>query len=284
MTVEVKTNTGPIHALTARRAYFNFLTHIRYAHGAGLRWPVETVVEFGVGTSLGIGFCALLAGAERYSGFDALAHLDILAQAGLLTELRELFLDRAPAMNDAGAKAFDFPRHIISNEAVKSGCSRTDYMDRITYVAPYDADCAKRFASSADLIMSTATLEHVDDMEGGYKLFHAMTKPGGFQSHSIDFKSHGFGKAHNGKRLWNDHWLMTEAEWAMQTKDRAYSINRLPCSDHLKLVLRAGFKLLLINKRMQPTELKWSDLAPRWQWMTAEDLGCSGVHVIATRS
>lgn len=284
MSAIAKPASGPIHALDARRAYYGFLTHIRYAHSAGLRWPVETVAEFGTGTSLGIGFCALLAGAERYLGFDAVAHMDASAQGGLLEELRGLFRERAPAYSDSGEKAFDFPHHAISVGDTERGLSRSDYMERVTYVAPYDAGCAQRFAQSADLIMSTATLEHVDDMEGGYRLFHAMTKPGGFQSHSIDFKCHGFAKPRDGKRLWNGHWEFTEAEWAKLIKGKAYSINRLPCSSHLQLMLRAGFKLLTINKRMQPSELKWSDLAPRWQWMTAEDLGCSGVHVIARRT
>jgi hypothetical protein len=129
-------DSGPIHQLDARRAYYVFLTHIIKAHSAGLRWPVDTVAEFGVGTHLGIGFCALLTGAQKYYGLDAVAHMDASAQADLWEELRGLFLDRAPAINDAGEKAFDFPRHIIADDALRL----TDFGDlgndkRIVYVA-----------------------------------------------------------------------------------------------------------------------------------------------------
>lgn len=261
-------------------------------------WPVGTVTEFGVGTSLGIGFCAMLAGANRYHGFDAVSHMDASMQMALLEELHAMFRDQAPALNDAGAKAFDFPSHIIDSELLARSTSNEAYSairadldclvsgsstGRMMYVAPYDETVADRFSESADLLLSTATLEHVDNMEAGYKIFHAILKPNGFMSHSIDFKSHGFGLARDGVRSWNEHWLLTEAEWREVTKGKAYSINRIPCSDHLKLLIRAGFKQKIINKRMQEHTLKWSDLAPRFQWMTDEDLNCSGVHVVSIK-
>lgn len=290
--------SGPIHPLDARRAYYVFLTHLSKAHAAGLRWPVDTVTEFGVGTSLGIGMCALLAGAKRYIGFDALSHMDAKLQAHLLDELRTMFVERAPAFNDAGVKAFDFPSHILNADLAASSASDSAHkglltdLDRLAsgtagislmYVAPYDTAIAERFANSADLLLSTATLEHFDDMEAGYRLFHSMLKPDGLMSHSIDFKSHGFGLPREGTRCWNEHWLLTEAEWREVTRGKSYSINRLPCSDHLKLMIRAGFQQKIINKRMQEHPLKWSDLAPRFQWMTSEDLGCSGVHVVSVK-
>jgi hypothetical protein len=279
MTPTAKAPTsGPIHALDGRRAYFNFLSHLRYAHGAGLRWPVECFAEIGTGTSLGVGFCALLTGAKYYIGFDAAAHMDPSAQSSVLSELRALFAERAPALNDAGEKAFDFPQHIVGAWAQPSDA---DIMSRVSYVAPYDSSCATRFAQSADLIMSTATLEHIDDMAQGYALFRAMLKPDGLMSHSIDFKSHGFGKGFKGQQVWNEHWIPSEAEWRELTKGRSYSINRLTCSQHLQLQIKAGFKPLLVNKRSQPTDVRWSDLAPRFQWMTAEDLACSGAHIIS---
>ncbi len=38
--------SGPIHELDARRAYYVVLNHIIKALGAGLRWPASTVAEF----------------------------------------------------------------------------------------------------------------------------------------------------------------------------------------------------------------------------------------------
>lgn len=272
-------SSGPIHALDARRAYYCFLSHLRYAHGAGLRWPVKTVAEIGTGTSLGIAFCALLTGAQNYLGFDAVAHTDPSSQGDLLEKLRVMFAERAPVLNEAGEKAFDFPDHIAETPTLLR--SDADIMGRVCYVAPYEASAAERFAASADLIMSTATLEHVDDMAGGYAFFRAMIKPSGFMSHSIDFRSHDFGKGFKGKRVWNEHWLLSENEWRDMTKGRSYSINRLTCSQHLQLQINAGFKPLFISKRTDENDLRWFDLAPNFQWMTAEDMGCSGAHIIS---
>jgi hypothetical protein len=224
--------------------------------------------------------------------------MDAKLQMHLLDELHSMFSNRTPAFNDAGAKAFDFPSHIIDASVLASSTSTEAYSDlradinclvsgaasrKLKYFAPYDPAVAGKFANSADLLLSTATLEHFDNMEAGYRLFHDMLKPSGFMSHSIDFKSHGFGLAREGARSWNEHWLLTEAEWREVTRGKSYSINRLPCSDHLKLMIRAGFQQKIVNKRMQEHPLKWSDLAPRFQWMTNEDLGCSGVHVVSVK-
>jgi hypothetical protein len=297
--MESKLIIGPIHELGAQRVYFNFLTHVKYATQAGLRWPANTVTEFGVGASFGIAFCALLAGAKRFFGFDAIVHMNPAEQFDLLAELRELFIQRAPAKNNTGLVAFEFPGSVISDDIIEHATSLkrfneikkelgrladTGHSNIFNYIAPYDTNSPVRDIQSSDLLLSTATLEHIDDMEGAYKLFYKMLTSSGFMSHSIDFKSHGFAKQHNGKKHWNGHWLMTEAEWRAIAQKHTYSINRIPCSDHLKLIIKAHFKPLLINKRMQENELSWRDLAIRWQWMTAEDLCCSGLHVVATKS
>jgi len=281
-----KTDCGPIHELDARRAYYIFLTHIRKAHAAGLRWPVHTVIEIGVGTSLGVGLMCLLTGCDRYIGLDAVEHADVSSQRPLLDELRSMIIERLPALNDNGQVAFEFPRYAIPDHAIESNLYRSVLGDsRIVYEAPYSKDSADRYAEMADFLFSTATLEHVADMASGYHMFHRMLKWGAMMSHSIDFKSHGFGKPYNGKWLWNSHWLMKKDEWTRLTAGKAYSINRLACSEHLRLMLESKFELKLIEKRFLAvdSELKWPELSPEFQYMTEEDLRCSGVHVIAIK-
>lgn len=290
--------SGPIHPLGAQRAYFNFLTHVKGAAQAGLRWPVNTVSEFGVGESFGIAFCSLLAGAKCFHGFDLLAHMNPATQFDLLTELLELFIARAPAINNNGSIAFEFPKSVISDDVIDHEMLKMRFNDirkeldkladighskTLRYNAPYDITPRVGDIGSSNLLISTATLEHVSDIEGVYNLFYELLSQGGVMSHSIDFKSHGFTKLYNGKKHWNGHWLMTEAEWREISKNHTYSINRLPCSDHLKLIIKAHFNLILIRKRIDESELNWQDLALRWQWMTAEDLGCSGLHVVACK-
>lgn len=289
--------SGPIQPLDGRRAYYVFLSHLVKSHNAGMRWPLDTVSEIGTGTHLGIGFCALLSGARRYQGFDFLPHMNAANQFSLLDELHEMFVERSPAFNDSGEKALDFPHHILSDNVLEhclSSGSLTQIKeelgrvadegrsDRIAYIAPYESEWRK-FANSTDWLLSTATLEHIERIEDAYWIFHTMLKNNGFMSHSIDFKSHGFGLPHNGEKLWNAHWMLDGSQWRDMTIGKLYSINRLPCSEHLKITINSGFDLVLINKRIQENVLKWTDLAPQFQWMTSEDLGCSGAHIVSVK-
>ncbi len=291
-------SAGPVLPLDARRAYFQFLTHLRKAHQVGLTWPVRTFTEFGTGTSLAICFCALFAGAKQYQGFDLLRHVDLKSQSKILDGIRALYAERGPALNDNGQIAFEFPRDIIPESVLVDTMSddfyedikknvetlaKGDQSEQIAYHAPYKEQIKGYFGSS-DLIISTATLEHVDELEDLYSSFWSLLRSGGMMSHSIDLRSHGYLKPWNGEKLWNGHWLLDDIEWASITEGQAFSINRLPASQHLKMIVEQGFDLLFVQKRKFENKLAWKDLTRQFAWLPAEDIECSGLHAIAIKS
>lgn len=302
MATTAATNThnwtsGPVLPLSANRAYFQFLTHVTKSRRAGVDWPVDAFTEFGTGTTLGVCICALFSGAKSYQGFDLIRHVNLDDQHSVVDDIHSLFASNAPARNDNGEIAFEFPREIITDAILKETLSdsfvrslKNDLSllaqglrpSRISYTAPY-AESLPRYEGTSNYVMSTATLEHIDDLPRLYSQFRDLLRPGGVMSHSIDMRSHGYLKPWNGEKLWNGHWLLTDDEWESVTAGQEFSINRAPASQHLKLIVENGFELLFVQKRMFANKLKWSDLAPRHQWMTVEDIECSGLHVIARK-
>ena len=272
---------GPVLPLDAQRAYFQFMTHLTKTVKTGEKWPVETFAEFGNGTSFAVGICALLSGADRYLAFDFLPLVDMAKQPALVEQLRSMFAAREPARNDLGKVAIDFPREIVT-DAILARTLAADPLTRIEYVAPY-AGRLPAYRGAVDMLVSTATMEHVDDAEALYADFRLLLRPGGVMSHSIDMRNHGYSKERNGKTLWNSHWLLSDREWAEVTAGQSFSINRLPASSHIRFIVEHGFKLLAVQKRRFENELKYYELASRFQWMTAEDIECSGLHVISAK-
>lgn len=266
---------GPVLPLDAQRAYFQFMTHLTKTVKAGGQWPVDTFAEFGNGTSFAVGICAFFAGAGRYLAFDFLPLVDRAKQPTLVDQLRAMFAAREPARNDLGKVAIEFPHEIIGSAAPVA-----DPLSHIEYVAPY-AGRLSAYNGAVDMLVSTATMEHVDDTEALYADFRRLLRPGGVMSHSIDMRNHGYSKERNGKTLWNSHWLLTDREWSDVTAGQSFSINRLPASTHIRYIVEHGFKLMAVQKRRFENELKYYELANRFQWMTPEDIECSGLHVIA---
>ncbi|MCV6595552.1 MAG: hypothetical protein OIF40_00520 [Mangrovicoccus sp.] len=122
--MKVTTSQGPIHQLGADRAYFLFLTHLQTATKQRLAWPVQTVSEIGTGTSLGLGNCSILAGAERYQGLDGFDHLNRADHWPLLEQLIGYFQKRAPATLGNGGQSIACPQNMIANEILENSLSQ----------------------------------------------------------------------------------------------------------------------------------------------------------------
>src|SRR5450631_1044571 len=93
------THTGGTDS--ARYCYSVWLRHLikRYQSGLFIR-PPSRVAEFGPGDSIGIGLAALLCGADRYYGLDALPLANLRRNLSVLDELVELFRARLPIPGD----------------------------------------------------------------------------------------------------------------------------------------------------------------------------------------
>ena len=66
----VHSYSNPLGTLSATSCYSIFLRHICLLRGVGVPHVPRIVVELGPGSSLGTGFAALIAGAEKYYALD----------------------------------------------------------------------------------------------------------------------------------------------------------------------------------------------------------------------
>lgn len=285
---------------SARYCYSVWLRHLvktqmyRHAPFSG------TVVELGPGDSLGIGLAALLSGASRYIAVDVVHHANIEKNLAVLAELVQLFVARTPipGSNEFPAIKPDlddycFPYAILDHEqmirnlaperikiitsALRGKTDMQGNQSLVCYVDPITA-VTKIPPRSANLVLSQAVLEHVDDLSGVYQACHTWLSPSGLMSHDIDFKSHGT------SREWNGHWAYPEATWKLLRGRRPYLLNREPCGTHLGLLAAYGFDVLSVERTKLPSRLKPNQFAEPFRGIIEDDLTTASAFVIARKS
>jgi SAM-dependent methyltransferase len=186
--------------------------------------------------------------------------------------------------------SYAFPGHILS-EAILAAALDEARLGRIresvrrpnvpgsmiAYRTRYfDESAIER--DSIDLLCSQAVLEHVDDLVGSYRAMRLWLKPGGVISHVIDFR------CHSTARDWNGHWEYSDRIWKIIRGKRSYLLNREPYSRHLQLMSESGFALAGCRKDRLESRLAKSDLAPRFQQITDEDLTTCTAHLLAVKT
>jgi len=119
-------------------------------------------------------------------------------------------------------------------------------------------------------------MEHVEDVPGTYNALHEWLRPGGFMSHNIDFRCHGL------TRDWNGHWTLSDGVWRLVKGTRAYLINRVPHSAHLKLLQDAGF-IVVNDLRRCGAGFDRQLLAPRFVDLSELDLSTTGTFIQARK-
>ena len=284
--------------VSARYCYGVWMRHLVRAAEAGLDTSPRAVAELGPGDSFGIGLAAVLSGADRYSAFDAKPHahpeqnLQVFEELVGLFQRRERIPDQSEFPNTFPVLAsYDFPSGLLRDarltrsldaarldliRAALRGTAPADAAIRISYAAPWDAT-TRIEPGTIDMALSQAVLEHVEDVPNTYKALHRWIRPGGFMSHSIDFKSHGL------TTDWNGHWTVGDGLWRIARGNRPYLINRLPYSVHLAAMKDAGFTVVAETPRYL-SALPRAALAERFRGLTDDDLRISGVFVQAQSS
>lgn len=137
----------------------------------------------------------------------------------------------------------------------------------LRYVAPWkSADVVPE--NFADMVLSHAVLEHVEDLDMVFASCRRWLKPGGLMSHDIDLRCHKL------CTQWNGHWAIPEWMWRLIVGHRTFLLNRQPCSTYETLTLRYGFKPLALFRETLPG-IPRERLAPRWKDLSDQDLCCS---------
>lgn len=115
--------------------------------------------------------------------------------------------------------------------------------ERIRHVI--DDDGLSGLRSEADLALSCAVLEHVNDLPGTLADMAAALRPGGLACHFVDLRSHGFDWGHPLDFLGVPAWA-----WRLVSSHNGSLSNRLRLSDHR----RALAALPLADVRIEATE------------------------------
>lgn len=285
---------------SASYCYSVWIKHLTLLRQAGLRKIPNAIAELGPGDSLGIGLAALLSGANEYYALDVKKSCNTKRNLGVLNELVELFRARASTPASEGFPDLRsylgsnmFPDDILTEEQLMESLHEdriddirraitgleSDTIDqskkiKIRYIVPWsDPDVLD--PESVDLIYSQAVLEHVDNLEAVYRSMSIWLKPGGYMSHKIDFRSHNLTKE------WNGHWACNEITWKIARGKKPYLLNRQPCSAHVDLLGKYGFRVVSRFMHADPSGITRKQLAAKWRDMADEDLHCSGVHIQA---
>lgn len=282
---------------SARYCYSVWLRHLIMAKKNGLNPYPKVVAELGPGDSLGIGLAALISGSDKYFAFDVVEHANAKRNAAIFAELVTLFGSRTPVPGDdefPNAKPYledyAFPADIFDDNRLRHALeeARTerirgflstchDHDSPIQYKVPwYGASILAK--ESVDMIYSQAVLEHVDDVRDTYRAMHSWLRPTGYMSHQIDFKSHGTAEE------WNGHWVYSDLMWTLIRGKRPYLLNRAPHSTHIATLIEEGFRVVCDKTIHSESRVTRDELAPRFRFMSDEDLITSGAFIQGVKS
>ena len=282
---------------TASYSYGVWMKHLVLLWQHGMRHIPRTVVELGPGTSVGTGLAALLTGAERYVGIDAIAHADTGTNVQVFHELLRLFRNRAPRPT-AGYPSYDqylderlFPSSILTGERLVAALARERVgrlegavralgadtpRPEICYQPWARPDCIG--AAQADLVFSHVAMNQVEDLEGAYGRCARWLRPGGWMSHQIDLTSLEITPEWNGHRRYGD------LAWKIVSGRRPYFINREPAGTHLRVIEESGFEIIdAIRGFRRHGGISRAEHAERFRSFSDEDLATQSLFVIARR-
>ena len=288
--------TGPL--LPARYFYSVWLRHLVMAWENGLSTAPRVVAEFGPGSALGVGLSALLTGAERYVAFDIVRHPSPRRNLAMLDELAALYRERADIPGDEEfpevepkLASYRFPHHVLKAERLDRALDPERIAElrraisvlvheggkgsRLRYIVPWHS-VGKSDLGSVDMLLSQAVLEHVDDLPVAYRSMYRLLSPGGFMSHTIDYRCHGTA------RQWNGHWKYSDFTWNLVFGRRPYLINRAMHSWHLGLIEELGFETVFVRRLRLPSEIDARHLAPSFR-NSETDQTVSGAFIQALR-
>jgi hypothetical protein len=255
------------------------LRHVSLIRKAGVQTTPKVVAEVGPGSSLGTGFAALIAGAEKYYALDLIDFSETKSNLTIFDELVALFRRKAPipafgwhSCCFPDLDCYDFPDFLAfdldaafekriaairQDIALKTGVF-------VQIAVPWMQTSIVR-PGSVDWIFSHSVMEHIDDIAAAYRTLAYLLKPSGYASHMIDFTCHSMTPE------WNGHWALNESTWFLLKGRRPYLINRLPYSEHIGLATANGFVTVLEKRNKRFDGLIPERFAPRFRSMNYED-------------
>jgi len=215
----------------------------------------KTVLEFGPGSSFGLGIAALLSGAECYYAVDLIDHTGSERNLAVFDALVAMFRGRAsvpaqgwsehifPFLDDDRFPSDLLPEALLERtlapERLQMLRHDLETAGGVHFRALFASDIALAdLGAAVDLIFSESVLEHVDELDTAYRAFARWLSPNGVMVHLLDYSAHGLTSE------WNGHWSLSRRLWFLLRGKRFYLINRAPHSVHLELLQANGFQII----------------------------------------
>ena len=183
---------NPLGTLAADSCYSIFLRHVCLLRGAGVVDMPMTVAELGPGSSHGVGFAALIAGAERYYALDLIDFSNTAQNLVVFDQIATMFRERRP-IPSSGLHSLRFPDLDDYSFPDFLAISTADrFENRIAAIRQDIASGSGRFVriaapwmenavietNSIEWVFSQSVLEHIDDLEGAYATLTQMAETG----------------------------------------------------------------------------------------------------------
>jgi len=283
---------------TASYCYGVWAKHLSSAHDStGCPVP-DVVLEMGPGVSLALGVAALLSGAKKYIGADAVPLLSPGATANAASQLVQMFQARAKVtfegwpdfsglLDERGFPSSAIPEETLSESLeiarvasildaanlAPSGVPPAEEL--LSYIAPFFRSSVQ--PNSVDFALSHSVLEHVDNLASTLSTLFLWLKPGGLMSHQVDFRSH------NITRSWDGHRAYNSVAWKVVLKGRRYPVNRFPCSLVIAEIEKAGFQVIKALRNRTPPTLRRSELCREWRNVSDEDIETESLFIQARK-
>lgn len=280
----------------SRYCYSVWMRHLVFAHKNGIKNISGTVAELGPGDSPGIGLTALLTCCDKYFAFDVHKYWDSKRNLQIFDELVEFVKNRMPIPNDSefprvtpALDDYSFPSNILTEEMLNKALSNERIESIRREIIDMDADNDNKYikyfipwdnkniilSNSVDFIFSQAVLQYVNDLDSVYATMKLWLKKDGAMSHSIDFSSHGITKS------WNGHWLFNNTEWNLIHGNNKVVLNRVPRSEHLRLIEKHKFKVFGIMNYEKPSPLSLKHFNEKFKHLLPADIR---THVIVVQA
>jgi Methyltransferase domain len=250
-----KSGTGTDGAFSAEGSYAIFMRYLMALEQIGVSFENKVVLEFGPGSSYGMGIAALLSGAKRYYALDLIDHTTDTRNLAVFEEMASMFTARAPvSISGWCARIFPFidepafPKALLPDSLLAWTLSQ-ERLNAIRRDLETRGEVFIRARSSgvlrdvlldekADIIVSESVLEHVDDLKSTYEAFGRWLARDGAMAHLIDYSSHNLSPD------WNGHWQCSPFLWSLVRGKRYYLINRMPHQTHLDLLNANGLRVV----------------------------------------
>lgn len=255
----------------AEFCYSLFLRHHSHAAPHFLGSIPGIVAELGPGSSLGVGLCALICGANIYYALDFVDHTDPTVNLRVFDELVEMFRERRPVPRNEAVfpepATWQFPTDLVMSNDDRLAAIRDDLLNKknmfIRVAVPWaDVQIPEK---SIGWLWSHSVLEHVDDIEHAWKCCAAWLSSDGVMTHNIDYQCHGL-TAH-----WDGHRSINDLCWKILRGRRPYLINRLPHSAQIALARDCGFEIASELVYTSHPAIPANALAPRFASITLRD-------------